>query len=196
MCSVKSCDRPVDDAGFCHAHYMRIWYTGDVRESVPLVERGIYVEDEQGRIQCTKCERMLPPSRYGVNRNNARGLSRHCKDCEIVRKRAIKEANPEKWAGQAIARYHVRRARRMQNGPVDDIALDDLRARLGDACAYCGTAMSFELMRTYDPTRASIEHVIPLARGGTHSFDNVVLACMACNLSKNSRLLDEWEVAA
>lgn len=34
----------------------------------------------------------------------------------------------------------------------------------------------------------SIEHVIPLARGGTHSWDNIMLACMDCNRKKHDKI--------
>ena len=37
-----------------------------------------------------------------------------------------------------------------------------------------------------------IEHVIPLSRGGSNSSENIVLACVTCNLSKGSKTPSEW----
>lgn len=37
----------------------------------------------------------------------------------------------------------------------------------------------------------SIDHVIPRARGGQHTWDNVVAACRSCNVRKRDRLLAE-----
>ena len=48
-------------------------------------------------------------------------------------------------------------------------------------CAYC--------RRACKPT---IDHVVPLARGGRDEPSNVVPACKPCNSSKNDRLLSEW----
>jgi 5-methylcytosine-specific restriction endonuclease McrA len=39
---------------------------------------------------------------------------------------------------------------------------------------------------------ATVEHVIPVTRGGGHTWENVVLACWRCNRTKNARDLDAW----
>jgi 5-methylcytosine-specific restriction endonuclease McrA len=46
-------------------------------------------------------------------------------------------------------------------------------------CQYCGVAFS-----THDLT---FDHVVPRARGGRTSWDNVVTACAPCNLKKGAR---------
>lgn len=55
----------------------------------------------------------------------------------------------------------------------------NLAARDGGRCAYCGDRGS------------TVDHVIPRSRGGTHAWDNVVLACLPCNSRKGDRLLAE-----
>ena len=35
----------------------------------------------------------------------------------------------------------------------------------------------------------SIEHVIPLSKGGTHTWDNVKLACRHCNSIKSDKII-------
>lgn len=52
--------------------------------------------------------------------------------------------------------------------------------RDGGRCRYCGKA-----------TKA-VDHVLPLSRGGPDSFENVVLCCHSCNVSKNNRTVEEW----
>ncbi|MFI6319741.1 HNH endonuclease [Nonomuraea sp. NPDC050556] len=47
-------------------------------------------------------------------------------------------------------------------------------------CAYCASPAEV------------IDHVDPLAVGGSHTAANVVPACSSCNLSKGDRLLIEW----
>lgn len=38
-----------------------------------------------------------------------------------------------------------------------------------------------------------IDHIVPLSRGGLNIDDNVQLLCPACNLSKGSKTMEEWE---
>lgn len=38
------------------------------------------------------------------------------------------------------------------------------------------------------PTYPSLDHIVPLSKGGTHAADNVQLACMQCNRKKWTRL--------
>jgi 5-methylcytosine-specific restriction endonuclease McrA len=51
-------------------------------------------------------------------------------------------------------------------------------------CAYCSTPLTSE--------NTHIDHIHPLSKGGSHSIDNVVLACKDCNLKKHTKTLDEW----
>jgi 5-methylcytosine-specific restriction endonuclease McrA len=47
-------------------------------------------------------------------------------------------------------------------------------------CCYCGSNRNL-----------TIDHVIPLSRGGKTSFDNCVTACFRCNNKKNNRTPSE-----
>lgn len=47
-------------------------------------------------------------------------------------------------------------------------------------CQYCRS-----------PKRLTLDHVLPRAKGGTHTWDNVVTACESCNWAKGDRLLAE-----
>jgi hypothetical protein len=49
-------------------------------------------------------------------------------------------------------------------------------------CTYCGTR----------GVRLECDHVIPVARGGTHDESNLVTACFTCNRSKRDKTPDEW----
>ena len=43
-------------------------------------------------------------------------------------------------------------------------------------CHYCGCQLRWE--------NSTLDHVVPLARGGTHQASNLVLACHRCNQLK------------
>ena len=55
----------------------------------------------------------------------------------------------------------------------------NLFARDGNRCQYCG--------RKFKTTELSIDHVVPRSRGGRTLWNNVVCACMACNVRKGGR---------
>ncbi|MBU6367695.1 MAG: HNH endonuclease [Gemmatimonadetes bacterium] len=59
-----------------------------------------------------------------------------------------------------------------------------LFARDGYRCQYCGRA-AVELKPREGLTR---DHLIPLSRGGTNEWTNVVTACSPCNTRKANRL--------
>ncbi|MCE2423298.1 MAG: HNH endonuclease [Gemmatimonadetes bacterium] len=59
-----------------------------------------------------------------------------------------------------------------------------LFARDGYRCVYCKRTRA-ELARHESLTR---DHVVPLARGGGNTWDNVVTSCGRCNLKKADRL--------
>jgi 5-methylcytosine-specific restriction endonuclease McrA len=54
----------------------------------------------------------------------------------------------------------------------------------GRRCVYCGTGLGLE--------NATLDHVIPLSRGGTHAPGNLVSACQSCNQRKGSLLPTEF----
>jgi 5-methylcytosine-specific restriction endonuclease McrA len=51
-------------------------------------------------------------------------------------------------------------------------------------CAYC--------RRTIPRRERTIDHKVPLARGGRHTARNLVMACRACNSSKGDRTAAEF----
>ena len=48
-------------------------------------------------------------------------------------------------------------------------------------CQYCG--------KVFPQAELNLDHVVPLSRGGTSSWDNVVCACIPCNSRKGNRML-------
>jgi 5-methylcytosine-specific restriction endonuclease McrA len=55
--------------------------------------------------------------------------------------------------------------------------------RDGNRCQYCG--------HKFTSSELSLDHVIPLSRGGHSSWDNVVCACLSCNVKKGNRTPSE-----
>jgi 5-methylcytosine-specific restriction endonuclease McrA len=55
--------------------------------------------------------------------------------------------------------------------------------RDGYECQYCGKALT--------STSGTVDHVVPVSRGGGHVWKNVVAACAKCNNRKADRTLAE-----
>jgi 5-methylcytosine-specific restriction endonuclease McrA len=49
-------------------------------------------------------------------------------------------------------------------------------------CQYCGST-----------ARLHVDHRVPLSRGGTNLFENLVTACAPCNQSKGPKPLSDWQ---
>jgi hypothetical protein len=52
---------------------------------------------------------------------------------------------------------------------------------LDSPCMYCQSTENI-----------TIEHIVPLIRGGQHNIENVGPACFSCNSSKQNQLVNEW----
>ena len=76
---------------------------------------------------------------------------------------------------------HARRARKNENG-VFSVSKKELKKLYNSPCFYCGSL-----------NKITIDHVVPISRGGTHGIGNLVAACAFCNGSKNSKFLIEWK---
>ena len=85
--------------------------------------------------------------------------------------------NPEKMK-QAKAKSRAKRNKAV----TFVLAPKDLKKLLLSPCFYCGQPSEHW------------DHVVPLAKGGTHGIGNLVPACSKCNLQKNSKTIMEWKL--
>lgn len=51
-------------------------------------------------------------------------------------------------------------------------------------CHYCGNR--------FHPSELTLDHVVPIIRGGKTTKSNVVTCCKACNTDKSYKLPVEW----
>jgi len=130
---------------------------------------------------------------YVENQDEKKSLTRtwRRKNLSNVRERDRNryERDKEKRITLVESHGHIRRARQANVPFTKGITRGALRKRDGDECTYCGIAMNFKRAsgRVFSGADATIEHRVPLARGGEHVWENVVLACRECNLSKGAK---------
>jgi hypothetical protein len=57
-----------------------------------------------------------------------------------------------------------------------------IRKRASNLCEYCHTSEEWQYVMF------TIDHIIPVSKGGTNNLDNLCLACFHCNRKKSNKL--------
>lgn len=132
---------------------------------------------------CKKCGETFPLTREHFGNTNNRGVigwRGSCRGCMRAVSKAHSEENPEQYA----ERRAIRAEREREAGSaVVDVDLVGLRRKLGDRCRYCD-----------DPLHGGgeVDHLTPVARGGSGRAGNVTICCMPCNRAKLAKTLQEF----
>lgn len=113
--------------------------------------------------RCPVCAEDIPPA--------ARLSKKYCSpDC-----RARRDRSPD-----VVFRYVNARRARLAGATARPLPKRVIRRLRAAACTYCGAP------------GGTVDHVVPLSRGGQHAEGNLVPACRSCNSSKADKLLIEW----
>lgn len=152
------------------------------------------------RAQCKPCRNGYMASYYEDNRDSRVAYEKMRRTDRAGHMRALDMARYERHRDKriALASDHVRIRRARLAGVETDkgVTIRALREIGGDLCCYCGVLMDFARGVRGDgipSNRASLEHVVPISRGGGHTFENTALACHLCNVTKNAKLVSEWK---
>ena len=131
-----------------------------------------FFRDRSGRCSERDCERPV----------RARGM------CSMHWKRWSRKsgtAPAEEWTERRRANYHRRRALK-RNLPADMIMSADVYERDGWLCGICSGVVERDALYP-DPKSPSLDHIVPLSKGGHHVLSNVQLAHLDCNVRKGDR---------
>jgi 5-methylcytosine-specific restriction endonuclease McrA len=101
------------------------------------------------------------------------------------RAKAWAAANPERAEARRTAIRHTRRA--AEGAPLSRALAERILNRR--VCNYCGVGIDRKAPM-YHPCKATIDHVVPLTRGGTNAESNLVAACFGCNIRKRAMPVD------
>ena len=91
---------------------------------------------------------------------------------------------------EMLERNRERRARKRGAQLGATWTRSDLIEHYGTDCFLCGDSIDLSL-RWPDVRSISEDHIVPLSRGGAHSFDNVRPTHLTCNCSKQNRMETE-----
>ena len=101
---------------------------------------------------------------------------------EARARRAAYMKTPAGKAAMRVQNHRRRTSGRWSKGLFDQLMLDQHGRCAG---SHCRAPFS-------EAVRAEMDHVLPVARGGTNSDDNAQLLCMTCNRSKGAKTMAEW----
>lgn len=124
--------------------------------------------------KCTGCNEIKQTSDFPP-KNTARGHASRCRQCK-------REHETGKVARERRLRSRYTKACRSINVPpvVERWTVDELTARWGDECHYCGGDWT------------DVDHYVPIAEGGHHTIENCRPACSNCNNAKRAAMPTEW----
>lgn len=105
-------------------------------------------------------------------------------EAERLRVQVYKYSNPEK-----VLKWADKRRVLIAEQADGTLTRERIMFLFGTArlCPYC-----FVVMGTSKETRKTLDHIVPISKGGLHSIANVVICCQTCNVSKGAKTLDEW----
>lgn len=79
----------------------------------------------------------------------------------------------------ARGQYDQRRRARLRGVEVEAVERELVWERDGGLCRICGDGV-------VDPSGWHLDHIVPICKGGGHTFDNLAVTHPACNLRKST----------
>jgi 5-methylcytosine-specific restriction endonuclease McrA len=137
--------------------------------------------------RCKDCGQVFPETRefFGQFKNVRAGQAvigfrNTCRECMRARASAHNKAHPEQRRERMSRRIERQGA---TDGSFDESDVQVIRSALNDLCRYCDAALN---------GGGEVDHLTPIARGGTSARSNLTLACMPCNRAKLGKTLEEF----
>jgi len=155
-------------------------------------------EAEHERDARIKAEQRAAKQADLISRQTVERLAIHvCKNCGTEYSIEVTGYNSKQYCSERCMKRWVmrikndRRLKRMKARQHDtDITLEKLFNKESGVCYLCGKRCDWNDVDADGNAQGdypSIDHVRPLSKGGTHTWNNVRLACRHCNNTKGSR---------
>ena|SRR5690606_799734 len=104
------------------------------------------------------------------------------REYSLARSRQFREEHPDRMSD-----YAKKRRALLTSVAVDDVNSHVVYERDNWVCGVCGKPVD-RLLKWPDPMSASLDHIIPISKGGEHSYANTQLAHLVCNQRKGARI--------
>ena len=167
-------------------HYTRIYIPIPKRTKVCIICNNEYKTHSTTSMFCSyECRYEYNVSRKALNNKKCIECGVHFSTTNKIKKYcSIHCGNKFNYRKKEIHR----RKKIIENGNVDwDISIERLMKRDKNLCYLCGDKVNNKLDYN-DDYYPNIDHVIPISKGGTHTWDNVKLAHRICNIKKSDKV--------
>ncbi len=170
----------------------RKWRAANIERirEVDNVARRIYAQQNPDKIKAWKAAEYQRLKTRGVKRKYSPEASARAVQRAMAWKRrnpvAVKTINA-RWKREnshLVVESSARRRALILKADALNCANRVAVIKASHECHWCGCDIT---------GRATVDHVIPLTRGGAHEPDNLVPACLSCNCSKGNKLVSEWQ---
>jgi 5-methylcytosine-specific restriction endonuclease McrA len=199
LCSVSGCLNLSRTKGMCSAHYQRVNKHGALDPRRPCSVCGQMFSRADGLLYCSiLCAHEGRKRTYIAKyiRTFQHKQPVQCKSCHVQFSRLPGYRLKGHCSEECLQSFN--RRRRSKNNAIrrskyecdaaDDIDPYKVFTLAGWRCYICDEPTPRELRGTYEQRAPELEHIVPLSKGGMHTWDNVACACRACNLSKGARM--------
>jgi hypothetical protein len=165
-----------DSHGVGHAKIVPKWQYAQMRGNE--IPPRILIVDSQG--QPVRWAALTRAARYYASGKVVNDLG----ECLFSMTGGLQEISGERSFVVSSSIVMIRGRHRSPNGRGHvGLSKHRLFARDRHVCAYCGAHCS--------ESDLTVEHIIPVSRGGRHEWTNVVTACRSCNTRKGNRRPEE-----
>lgn len=117
-----------------------------------------------------------------ANKERKHARNEEWRERNLERMRALRKAWKERNRHRLRVHRATRRARTRAGGKLSPDIIPILMAQQGGRCAICASVLGVY----------HLDHVIPLARGGSNTDENVQLLCPPCNAKKGALRPEEF----
>lgn len=117
-------------------------------------------------------------------------IDRPCKECGNSFAPEYGNKRRSYCSGPCLRRAMKRQARKKERARLrlavsENVNPTTVFERDGWRCQCCRKATTRERRGTYHPRAPELDHIIPLSKGGDHTYRNTQLLCRACNAAKS-----------
>ena len=140
---------------------------------------------------CAEAHRRAAIKAYSEAKSQADKSERSCAECGSTFQPEYGDKRRAYCSDECSTKAHrrvtkkVRRARK-RAGAVEPVNPTKVFERDGWRCQLCGIKTPRGKRGTCAPNAPEMDHIVPLADGGDHSYRNVQTACRTCNIKKGA----------
>lgn len=142
---------------------------------------------------CKGCSSKERAHQLRVGKERAKKEPRECAGCsvEFVPLLGMEKYHSRECAREANRRINHARYRKAQK--IGKYGLDPFRVfeRDGWRCHLCGVKTLKSKRGTDHPKAPELEHIIPISKGGAHSYQNTACSCRQCNRAKRDKVMGQ-----